>query len=596
MHNLINIQAHYQKQQLVVGIDFGTTNSVLAFLKNDTLRYDNSKLSINPVLTKDIPSINIPSVTTYNNLQIPSIKRLLAKNIKEIKSLSSIPSYIKGMVIEENKQVKFKIASNKENNFITAIEIAASIFSKLKQEAIDKFKITVAQAVVTVPAYFDDNAKSAIRQAARLSGIEVIRLIAEPTAAAYAYGFNKKTGTYLVYDLGGGTFDLSLIKLQQGILKVIEVSGNNTLGGDDIDYVLAEYLQKLFNLNNIDQKILNISRNIKEQFSTKEIVVVNINGKKSTITKEKFNQLIQPIIRETIQLTQNLLRDKEKPDGIILVGGSTRITKLQEELSQIFNLPLMKDIDPDKIVAYGAALQARNLTTSNKKDLLIDVVALSLGIELMGGIVEKIIERNTPIPFTVKRNFTTYADYQSAIKIHILQGEREFAKDCRSLGQFELKNLPSKKAGLVKIEVIFSLDADSLLSVTATELSTNIQHQVDIYPTYGLSEKEQEKMLLQAFGLAKSDMEAKILQENIQKSEKFLNKLLEAISTAPELLGIKEKEKIDLLIQDLKKFILQKNNDNIVNIQEILSKETEKFIQDFFNLGVHTTLVGKKID
>ena len=591
MHHLLNIQEPLKKE-LVVGIDFGTTYSVLAFVSNKILNYN----KINQKSIENIPNISIPSITKYNEFQISSVKRLLAKNLKEINNLLCVPSYIKDIVIEKNKQIKFKISSKNVNKSINVIEVASSIFGKLKQKTKNKLGITITKAVVTVPAYFDNNAKAAVRQAATISGIEVIRLIAEPTAAAYAYGLNKKAGTYLAYDLGGGTFDLSLVNLQQGILKVIEVSGDNELGGDNIDYELARYLQKLSNIKTINQKILDISRNIKEQFSTKEIVITNINNKKISITKEKFNQLIQPIIKKTIYLTKNLLENKEKPDGIILVGGSTKITKLQEELSKTFKLPLIKDINPDKVVAYGAALQAMNLTTKNKKDLLIDVVGLSLGIELMGGIVEKIIERNTPIPFTVKRNFTTYVDYQSAVKIHILQGEREFAKDCRSLAQFELKNLPPKKAGLVKIEVIFSIDADSLLSVTATELSTNIQYQVDVHPTYGLSEKQQERMLLQAMESAESDIRAKILQENIQKSEKFLNKLLEAMSTAPELLETIESEKINLLIKDLKKFILQKDNDNIVNTQKILSKKTEKLVGDFFNLGVHNLLVGKKIE
>ena len=591
MHHLLNIQEPLKKE-LVVGIDFGTTYSVLAFVSNKILSYN----KINQKSIENIPNISISSITKYNGFQISSVKRLLAKNLKEINNLLSVPSYIKDIVIEKNKQIKFKISSKNVNKFINVVEVASSIFGKLKQKTKNKFGITITKAVVTVPAYFDNNAKAAVRQAATISGVEVIRLIAEPTAAAYAYGLNKKAGTYLAYDLGGGTFDLSLVNLQQGILKVIEVSGDNELGGDNIDYELARYLQKLSNIKTINQKILDISRNIKEQFSTKEIVITNINSKKISITKEKFNQLIQHIIKKTIYLTKNLLKNKEKPDGIILVGGSTKITKLQEELSKTFKLPLIKDINPDKVVAYGAALQAMNLTTKNKKDLLIDVVGLSLGIELMGGIVEKIIERNTPIPFTVKRNFTTYVDYQSAIKIHILQGEREFAKDCRSLAQFELKNLPPKKAGLVKIEVIFSIDADSLLSVTATELSTNIHYQVDVHPTYGLSEKQQEKMLLQAMELAESDIRAKILRENIQKSERFLNKLLEAMSTAPELLETKESEKINLLIKDLKKFILQKDNDNIVNTQKILSKKTKKLVKDFFNLGVHNLLVGKKIE
>ena len=591
MHHLLNIQEPLKKE-LVVGIDFGTTYSVLAFVSNKILSYN----KINQKSIENIPNISISSITKYNGFQISSVKRLLAKNLKEINNLLSVPSYIKDIVIEKNKQIKFKISSKNVNKFINVVEVASSIFGKLKQKTKNKFGITITKAVVTVPAYFDNNAKAAVRQAATISGVEVIRLIAEPTAAAYAYGLNKKAGTYLAYDLGGGTFDLSLVNLQQGILKVIEVSGDNELGGDNIDYELARYLQKLSNIKTINQKILDISRNIKEQFSTKEIVITNINSKKISITKEKFNQLIQHIIKKTIYLTKNLLKNKEKPDGIILVGGSTKITKLQEELSKTFKLPLIKDINPDKVVAYGAALQAMNLTTKNKKDLLIDVVGLSLGIELMGGIVEKIIERNTPIPFTVKRNFTTYVDYQSAIKIHILQGEREFAKDCRSLAQFELKNLPPKKAGLVKIEVIFSIDADSLLSVTATELSTNIHYQVDVHPTYGLSEKQQEKMLLQAMELAESDIRAKILRENIQKSERFFNKLLEAMSTAPELLETKESEKINLLIKDLKKFILQKDNDNIVNTQKILSKKTEKLVKDFFNLGVHNLLVGKKIE
>ncbi|XP_044733785.1 chaperone protein HscA homolog [Chrysoperla carnea] len=373
-------------------------------------------------------------------------------------------------------------------------EIAAEVFIYLKQQAEKELTTEVTQAVITVPAHFNDAARGQVMLAAKLAGLEVLRLIAELTAATYAYGLNKnQTGCYFVYDLGGGTFDVSILNITEGIFQVIATSGDNMLGGDDIDKIIADYFCNKFNLpDNTDT--LQFAKKAKEALSNQD----NFEFNNISLDKQTFEQLITPIIGRTINIAKECLEIAGNPniDGIILVGGVTRIPLTKDELYKAFKVNILSDIHPDKAIVYGAALQAENLTTPNIDSLLIDVVPLSLGMELYGGIVEKIIMRNTPIPISVIKEFTTYADNQTGIQFHILQGEREMVADCRTLARFELKGLPPMKAGSIRLEVTFSIDADGILSVSAYEKINNTSHIIEVKPDYGIDTSEVDKVML----------------------------------------------------------------------------------------------------
>ena len=505
---------------IAIGIDFGTTNSLIAYSVNQR--------------AKIISGIT-PSIISYNNnivigkelpesINIKSIKRLFGKNIKQIQESQGIPPQIKKLVIEDNCIIKLNI----HNKFYTLVEIASQIFQELKNKAVKHLNVEINEAVITIPAYFDELARVTVKQAAYLAGIKVLRLINEPSAAAYFYGLNKnKEGVYIIYDLGGGTFDVSLLKIHNGVFHVIATGGDDALGGDDIDIIVDKYLLNKFNISN-----LNLAKNIKESLSKKrEIIKTNFN-----INLMKFNSLIKHLIDRTITITKDVIHCSEVKDidGIVLVGGSTKIKLVKESLIQAFDIPVLNDVHPEHIVALGAALHAENLIKDNK-NLIIDVTSLSLGIELVGGLVEKIIFRNTSIPCQVTKYFTTSADNQTGIQIHIMQGEREFVKDCRSLGRFELQNIPPLPAGVVKIAITFNLDEENLLTVTAKEQNIGIRQNIVIKPSCGLTDDQVEQILIDAIHNSKNDYEDRILQETILESKKLIHQIQNAINQAPEL-------------------------------------------------------------
>jgi len=370
---------------------------------------------------------------------------------------------------------------------------------------------------VTVPAYFDDGAKNAVALAAKLAGLDILRLISEPTAAAYAYGLeNQSEGIYLVYDLGGGTFDVSVLNMQMGVFQVLAVSGDSHLGGDDIDEAIAEG----FDISKIE------ARRLKECASLGLDPRAPYNAHPETCgsSPRGILDLISPIINRTMDITAQVIKETDREiDGIILVGGSTRIPLIKQELSRRFGMPILDNLDPDRVVALGAALQAENLTSSSS-DLLIDVVPLSLGMELMGGIHEKIIWRNTPIPASVTKEFTTYADNQTAMSFHIVQGERELVADCRSLAKFELALQPAK-AGAHRIEITFAMDADGLVSISARDKDTKLSHRIELKPSHGLSQQEMERMLEDAYRNAAMDHKARLMSEAKIEANRVINRL-----------------------------------------------------------------------
>ncbi|CAF4622149.1 unnamed protein product, partial [Rotaria sp. Silwood2] len=441
------------------------------------------------------------SNTTVKNLR--SIKRLFGKKLSDLRANPSLFGLVKEYIDLDSKVLRLKFGANQ---VMTIPELAAQILIHLKKQAIKQLNCEISKAVITIPAHFNDAARGEVMLAAKIAGFDVLRLIAEPTAAAYAYRLNKKTeGCYLVYDLGGGTFDVSILNMQTGVLQVIATGGDNVLGGDDVDHLVMHYFCNKYKLAEC-QELMNLAKTAKETLSFYTEFKGSLGAETLELDREDFEHLLLPLVQRTINITLDTLAQAGRTNisGIILVGGSTRIPLITKFLAQTFNTDIFADINPDKAVAWGAALQAENLTSANINSLLIDVVPLSLGIELNGGITEKLILRNTPIPISVTKEFTTSVDNQRFMKLHIVQGEREMAADCRSLARYELE-LPLMKAGAVRTEVTFSIDADGILSIAALEKNSAVSHTISVKPSYGLSEDEITTILENAYQNAAED-------------------------------------------------------------------------------------------
>ncbi|MFK7973883.1 MAG: Hsp70 family protein [Rickettsiaceae bacterium] len=581
--------------EIVVGIDFGTTNSLIAISKD----YQGE------VLTMPLGSQLVPSVINLIDNQlvvgqgaqslkaIKSIKRLLAKSSREIMDRPTLTSLSSCIDLSQDAP---RIKCN--DKYISLTEATAKIFSYLKSGAEKALQLPLKKAVISVPAYFDDAAKGQIMLAAKLANFEVLRLISEPTAAAYAYGLNRsKEGTYLVYDLGGGTFDVSVLNMQTGILQVVAIGGDNMLGGDDIDTLIAQYLHdKLGHV--MDTSTINLAKRIKEELSTQESVIISNNqGLESRFSRQKFEQIITPILGKTINIAKNTLHDAEdiNLDGIILVGGSTRIPLISKMLQETFEVNIYSDLDPDKIVALGAAMQAENLSTKSNS-LLLDVISLSVGIELHGGIVEKIILRNTPIPFSVTKEFTTHADNQTGMQFHVVQGEREMATNCKSLAYFSLTDIPPNKAGKARIEVTFAIDADGILSITARECLTGKISSVITKPSYGLAESEIVHALEDAYTNAQKDHQERLLTETRMHANNLIDGISKALQETPEILNKKELSQIQKSINSLQNVLNLDNREKILTNIDVLNKLASVFIQKHLDIGVSLHLKGRHID
>ncbi|MEK6734621.1 MAG: Hsp70 family protein [Pseudomonadota bacterium] len=553
-----NTKPNYSKEY-AIGIDLGTTNSVVACYRHVERSETSSNRSFDyaqddarqvEVLGPILPSI-------YEKIR--SVKRLMGTNQK----------------IDINEAQ------------ISAVEVSSKILEKLKKQAEDILGEKVSKAVITVPAHFDNAARNDTKAAAYIAGLDILRLINEPTAAAVAYGLDEKAeGIYLIYDFGGGTFDVSILRMEKGVFQVIATGGDRDLGGDDIDYKIMDHL-------NMKEDQYFLARSAKETLSHKDIW----QDSNYSLSREDLEILIHPLIAKTIKICeQTILESKIDPKTIkeiVLVGGSTRIPLLKKMITESIKKPL-DNIDPDRVVAIGAAVQADALVHGSS-NLLIDVSSLSIGLEVMGGINEKIINKNSPIPYNVKKAFTTYQNGQTGIIFHIVQGEREMAVDCRSLAKFELKNIPPMKAGVPKVEVIFSLDADGLLTISAKELFSGTQQIVEVKPTYGLNKQEVENMIEQSYINAKKDMLALNLAKHKVIAQTNIKNLLEAIEEDKEILDRSQRQELLSLVTELEIILNTEDTKKIEEANLNLEKKSASFIQARLNQKINLALRGKKL-
>lgn len=603
------------QHKLAVGIDLGTTNSLVATVRS----------GLSSVLADEHGHALLPSVVHYNadnsvevgfdaqkkqnqdpHNTIVSVKRFMGRGLKDI-DVSQLPyKFIEssesiGMVqIETRAGVK------------SPVEVSAEILKVLKARAEQALGGELVGAVITVPAYFDDAQRQATKDAARLAGLNVLRLLNEPTAAAVAYGLdNASEGIYVIYDLGGGTFDISILKLSKGVFEVLATNGDSALGGDDFDQRIFCWVletSKLSPRNAHDTRfLLSKAREAKEWLT--EHAEANISCMLSdgefvnvTLTTNEFIALTATLVQKTLSPTRKAMRDAdlniEDIKGVVMVGGATRMPQIRKTVADYFKQAPLTNLDPDKVVALGAAIQA-NVLAGNKSDadlLLLDVIPLSLGLETFGGLAEKVIHRNSTLPIARAQEFTTYKDGQTAMSIHVVQGERELVSDCRSLARFELRGIPPMVAGAARIRVTFTVDADGLLSVSARETSSNVEANITVKPSYGLSEDEITNMLKASFNSADEDKKARMLAEARVEAGAIIEAVTAALAADSNLISAEEKLAIEAEMQRLQSIATNDDPDAIHHAVEALNHATESFAAARMDASVKRALSGKELN